>query len=341
MEKDLSFRDIYTFERDKRLTLSELYSEIFRLRDFGWEMQEIFIQEGFDLKLRECKLPVWVFCSPEAKKGFANSVWILAGIHGEEPAGPCAIAKSVEVLAEMGNKYPLICFPLLNPLGYIKDWRYPNEPRDIALGLSVGDSEAFLLTNGSLEKPYPRKDARYVSEYALKLGEKVLELSQRNPPFLVLNFHEDEDDGKEVFSGSIFRREPKPPYIYSHGRFGTEDLVAKEIVSLMRDFGLSLENDGFTRFGEKIVDGIVGPVSDGSIDELISARMVVWGGKLMPGPAGVLFSQSVIVVETPTQEALSKRIRFYQLLIKKIPDFFDIALNQARNTVSVSKNFEV
>jgi hypothetical protein len=52
---------------------------------------------------------------------------------------------------------------------------------------------------------------------------------------------------------------------------------------------------GRTRFDEPIADGIIGPVTDSSVDELMSAHEVVVDGRVRPGPAAA----TVLVLETP------------------------------------------
>jgi len=59
--------------------------------------------------------------------------------------------------------------------------------------------------------------------------------------------------------------------------------------------------EGKTRFGEEIKNGVIGPVADGSIDELLTAHG----------------AQTVIVVETPTIGVpLEKRVAAHGRIIQ-------------------------
>ena len=75
------------------------------------------------------------------------ALWLLAGIHGEEPAGPNAIAASINVIAGLAKTgVPMVVIPLCNPVAYARNWRYPNTPdRDWrGGGYSVGDASYLL-----------------------------------------------------------------------------------------------------------------------------------------------------------------------------------------------------
>jgi hypothetical protein len=64
---------------------------------------------------------------------------------------------------------------------------------------------------------------------------------------------------------------------------------------VLRENGIPLKVNGETRFGEKVSNGVIGPLEDDSIDELISAVQVVVDGKVQPGPG----AKTVLVFETP------------------------------------------
>lgn len=220
------------------------------------------------------------------------ALWVLSGIHGEEPAGPNAIARNLDSLVRLaGQGVPIVLVPLANPNAYRHNWRYPNTPeRDWKLGggYSVGDSEYLLpdLETGTK----PREPAASGPETAA-LTQYVLQLAQSYPPRLVLDLHEDELST----SGG---------YIYSQGTQPDGNPVAAEIVRLLQATGIPLRRSGQTRFGETIVDGVISrddagrPIRDGSIDELLAATTVFVDGKRMQGPA----AHTVIVVETPAFE---------------------------------------
>lgn len=218
-----------------------------------------------------------------------EALWILSGIHGEEPAGPNAIAANVASLAQLAaSGVPIVVIPLANPKAYRHNWRYPNTPeRDWKTGggYSVGDAEYLLpdLEHGDR----PRAGAAPGPE-TLALTQYVLRLAAAYPPRLVLDLHEDE-----------LSREGG--YIYSQGRQADDNPAGAEIVRLLQATGIPLRESGQTRFGETIVRGVIsrddrgGPIRDGSIDELLAATEVFVDGRKVRGPA----AHTVIVVETP------------------------------------------
>jgi hypothetical protein len=202
----------------------------------------------------------------------------MTGIHGEEPAGPNALVDSLgilEMLAKSG--IPMVVMPLLNPLGYQRNWRYPNAAvySRTAPGTSVGDSDHLLPD--ARNKP---RSAKPACPEAASLTARVLSLAAEYPPVLVLNLHED----------NLLRK----GYIYSQGKRGAEDPVARLLVELLLENKFPILTAGTTRFGEAIHGGIVAGVKDGSIDELLSAPAIVQNGSLRKGPA----APTVIVLET-------------------------------------------
>ena len=64
---------------------------------------------------------------------------------------------------------------------------------------------------------------------------------------------------------------------------------------MLKAAGVPIQQGGATRFDEPIAGGIIGPVVDSSIDELMSSRTVVAGGRARPGPRRA----TVLVFETP------------------------------------------
>jgi hypothetical protein len=73
--------------------------------------------------------------------------------------------------------------------------------------------------------------------------------------------------------------------------------------------------NGTTRFDEPIQAGIIGPVTDSSIDELISSESVIVDGQERPGPN----AETVLVFETPARQlALPRRVAAHLALIQEI-----------------------
>jgi hypothetical protein len=268
-----------SFTADGRSTVLQLTNRYESLStDHGWSMETVYTYPGADgLAIRAWSTP---------RQGPA--MWILAGIHGEEPAGPNAIAAHLEsIVALAGTGVPVVVIPLCNPKAYRSNWRYPNTPeRDWHKGgYSVGDAE-YLLPD--LETGAQPRAAAAPGPETLALTQFVLQLAASYPPQLVLDLHEDElsTDGG---------------YIYSQGSRTADNPVGAEVIRLLQASGIPIRQSGRTRFGEPIVDGVISrddqgqPIRDGSVDELLASTEVFEDGRKIPGPA----ARTVIVVETP------------------------------------------
>lgn len=218
-----------------------------------------------------------------------EALWILSGIHGEEPAGPNAIAANLASLTQLADAgVPIVVIPLGNPNAYRHNWRYPNTPeRDWKQGggYSVGDAEYLLPDLETGTKPRAEKAP---GPETTALTQYVLRLAEQYPPRLVLDLHEDE-------------LSKEGGYIYSQGRKADGNPVGAEIIRLLQATGIPLRQSGNTRFGEPIVQGVIsrddkgGPIRDGSIDELLATTEVFVAGLKVRGPS----THTVIVVETP------------------------------------------
>jgi hypothetical protein len=227
-------------------------------------------------------------------------VWILSGIHGEETAGPNAIAASINAIAELGKHQPVVLLPLNNPHGYANNWRYLNvavydENID---GQSVGDSSHLLADTG---QPDQARAAAASSAEADAITRYVLEMSRRYPPAISVDLHEDNliDKG----------------YVYSQGKLGAADPLAALAVNVLREHGVPLKMDGVTRFDEPIDSGIIGPVADSSIDELMSAGEIILDGQVQPGPG----ADTVLVFETPAAAIpLSQRVQAHAAFLRAL-----------------------
>lgn len=216
------------------------------------------------------------------------ALWVISGIHGEEPAGPNAIARQLPHLAALARQgVPIVLIPLANPKAYRNNWRYPNTAeRDWRQGgYSVGDAEALLR---GFDDPGKPRDAASPGPETQALTRFVLQLAKSYPPRVVLDLHEDELST----SGG---------YIYSQGTNPHDNPVGAEAIRLLRASGIPIRDGGQTRFGETIRHGVIsrddqgGPIRDGSIDELLASEEVLVDGVPMRGPA----ASTVIVVETP------------------------------------------
>ncbi len=245
-----------------------------------------------------------------------EALWLLAGIHGEEPAGPNALARRLPALVALARRgVPIVVVPLCNPRAYRHNWRYANTAeRDWRKGgYSVGDAEYLLPDLQTGTRP---RAAKPPGPETLALTQYVLRLAQDYPPRLVLDLHEDE-----------LSREGG--YIYSQGAQAEGNPVGAEIVRLLQATGIPLRTSGQTRFGETIVDGVIsrddrgGPIRDGSIDELLATPTVFVDGAPTRGPS----ARTVVVVETPAFEGsqLERRIAAHAGVIERVGELWRLA----------------
>lgn len=278
---------------DGRRPVEELYEAFTSLIAKGWQM-DIIIQS--QPSGRSYALPVIALRSP--KNG--EACWILSGIHGEEPAGPNAIAASIDAIAELGERHPVVLLPLNNPHGYVNNWRYLNMQgySENVEGKSVGDSSHFLPDP---ERPDRARSGPASSPEADAITRYILAQSGQYPPAISIDLHED----NLISEG----------YVYSQGTLGSADPMALAAVRTLQDNGIPLKMSGETRFGEVINNGIIGPVIDGSIDELMSASSIIVDGGAQAGPE----AGTVLVFETPAgQVGLQPRIEAHAALLRSI-----------------------
>lgn len=277
---------------DGRLPIEELFAAYRTLLARGWRTEIIHASQpaGTDVAL-----PIVALRSPHA----GDALWILAGIHGEEPAGPNAIAQGIESIAALGARHPVVLLPLLNPHGYVRNWRYLNTPvySEEVEGQSVGDSSHLLPD--TVDPTRPRATAS--SPEAVAITDYVVRTAKSYPPHYSLDLHEDNliDEG----------------YVYSQGVEGAEDALALLAVEILRANGIPIKMGGETRFGEPISGGIIGPVTDSSIDELMSSTSILRDGRDRPGPA----ARTVLVLETPAAEfTLQQRVAAHLALLERL-----------------------
>lgn len=299
---------IRTFNSDGRRSIVDLYRAQLKLKnDYGWEMERVFCEEIDPGGGTKVLFPVNCLRTPH--KGPA--LWILAGIHGEEPAGPIALTQNLKTLAALaGKKIPIVVFPLCNPLGYCRNWRYPDSAEYSKNAHSVGDSEHLLLDASGV----PRR-GEPSSRQCAALTAKVLELCRDYPPVLSIDFHED-----NMMEGG---------FVYSQGVRGGADPIARKIITLFleNDFPLCLTDE--TDREEVIRDGIISQVNDGSVDELLSASRIFRDGVITSGPT----CRSVIVLETGSKNCpLSLRVKIQSRVMRMLEEFWRMASGEAIGT---------
>jgi len=294
-------KNIKTCQQDGRKSLSELYKAQITLKEKDlWEGEEILIQK-VDTDKNTLFLPVNGIKT--SHKGL--SLWLLSGIHGEEPAGPNAIEKNIETLEKLGQKIPVVILPLCNPAGYFRNCRYFNTPfySESLEGKSVGDSEHLIL-NISGRQARSEPSSRECEIFT----EKILEIAKDYPPLLVIDLHEDDFSDRG--------------YIYSGMYDGLTDPVACEIIKIFKQNNFPIHSSEKTRFHQEIIEGIISSASDGSIDELLRSKEIFFKGKICPGPS----AKHVIVVETGARNVpLEKRVIIHSEIIKNLEQLWDIA----------------
>jgi len=278
---------------DGRKPVEALYRTYTSLLEKGWQLDVIIQSQP---QGREYALPIIALRTPNS----GAACWILSGIHGEEPAGPNAIAASIDAIAALGEHQPVVLLPLNNPQGYVNNWRYLNMQKysETLAGQSVGDSE-HLLTDP--DKPDRARAQAASSPEADAITAYILAHSAQYPPTVSIDLHED----NLINEG----------YVYSQGQLGAADLLALAAVKTLRENGIAIRMSGETRFGEVIDSGIIGPVIDGSVDELMSAGSIIVAGQPQAGPG----AQTVLVFETPADQiSLQQRIDAQSALLKSI-----------------------
>jgi hypothetical protein len=287
------------YTADGRLPLTALFASVENQLDATWQREAIYSYPDSGLTIRSWRT-----------RNTGPALWLIAGLHGEEPAGPNAIARNIAVvqrLAEAG--VPIVLVPVGNPKGYHNNWRYPNTgERDWRKGgYSVGDSEYLLPDLQVNTRPRAKKT---VGPEAAALTQFALRIAKTYPPQLVIDLHEDElsTDGG---------------YIYSQGVHAEGNPVGREIIRILQAAGIPLRMEGKTRFDEPIHAGVISRddqnslIRDGSIDELLGAHDVIANGRKMIGPA----AKTVIVVETPAYAGarLDWRINAHGDVIRNLP----------------------
>jgi hypothetical protein len=274
--------EIKTFP-DGRKSISDIYADLLKIADADWEVHKIC-----DSEADEAALPIISFST----RKHGPALWIISGIHGEEPAGPIAISESMSVIKNYAKKTPVVLIPLCNPQGYRRDWRYLDMPRNIEgkVGKGVGISKHLLLRCKETRPNSPENDA---------LTRFVVSMARTHPPFIAFDMHEDDELDRA--------------YIYSQG--GRKDKVAQFVLRKYREWGVAVQESGKTSFDEKVEKGIVGYTEDDSIDELIFSTKIRRDRKFVDGPG----AKTMIVTELPSRAMkLKERVDIYKKLLSAI-----------------------
>ncbi|MEK6819073.1 MAG: hypothetical protein AABY10_04030, partial [Nanoarchaeota archaeon] len=181
--REIKHVNLKTYEGDRRKSIGEVYESYERFDDEFWIREKVHNQEFKTKKKRRYTLPILSFRT----KLKGKAIWIISGIHGEEPAGVNAIAQHIGFLNDLARKIPLVVLPICNPVGYTLNWRYPDQRR-YKKGVnarSVGSSEHYLPDLKEFRRARAKKAA---CEEAKDLTSYVLSQIRRYKPILVLDF---------------------------------------------------------------------------------------------------------------------------------------------------------
>lgn len=293
VEQDLRLPGKLSTVDDGRATIHQLFLSYGSVLERGWKLDVITRSQPGNTTY-----PIPVIALRSALSGPA--IWIISGIHGEEPAGPNAIAAVIDEIATLGERRPVVLMPLGNPHGYVRNWRYLNAPNwaeDIE-AQSVGDSSHMLPDP---DNPDQARASAASSQEAGAITRYVFDMLAEYPPLISIDLHEDD----KISEG----------YVYSQGVRGASEPLAAEAVRVLRENAIPIKLDGKTRFDEEIFSGIIGPVTDSSIDELMSASEIIIDATPQAGPA----ADTVLVFETPAGNLpLARRIRAHEALLRRI-----------------------
>jgi hypothetical protein len=298
--------NIKTYDLDGRLPIETLWAKYDKLVTSGlFDKELIYQMNGQDSEGKTVSVPTYAYKS----KITGSSIWIFAGIHGEEPAGSQAVADEVDNLVQMAKSgTPMVIVPLANGLGYVKDWRYQNKPRaedHRNEGHSVGDMDHLTGINNEAS-----------NKYAKIMGEWILKTVMDYPPVILVNLHEDElepDSGKA---------HPESSYSFSCGSNSELlDNYAKKICEILKKRGFPLVETGYTDRDEKIINGFIKNIHDGSIDELLTNFGLVIG----------------FIIETTRSDKdgktyqLNNRVDTHREILKLLPEMWQKVMEQSSN----------
>jgi len=254
---------------DGRPSVADVHARCDALLAHGWRRVEVAAQATEDGE----SLPIAAWHN-------ATSVdcVLIGGIHGREPAGAVALSCYADRLAELGRSRGILLMPLLIPWGYLRHVRYGPS------GQSVSDSDHRLGRSAAPACP----EAAAITAF-------VLDAVQVRPGAAVLDLHED-----PVYEDPSYRFEGSGSYLYVSGPGALEHPVTRRVHRCLEEGALPLVRDGVTRFGERLVDGVIVDTEDGSIDELLAKERAC---------SPVLTAE--ILLRSETAPPLPERVSFY------------------------------
>jgi len=223
---------------DGRPPVASIYQSCDELLKAGWQRAEITSQATD----QGDRFPIYAYFNSSN----VDDV-LIGGIHGREPAGAIANSRYAEKLLRLGLERKILLLPLLNPWGYFHHIRYGPS------GQSVSDSDHCLGRLPAAASP----EAAAITEF-------VLNRMTINPGAAVLDLHED-----PVYEAPEYRLEGWGSYLYISGENCLSHPISQRVIECLKNSPLPLIQDGTTRFGERLTDGVIVNTEDGSIDELL------------------------------------------------------------------------
>jgi hypothetical protein len=319
-EQNFDYPEVETYNKDGRRPLHELYNEVYaRLLKRGWRAELITTQEGKLENGLAVSLPIYAFLSPKQTQEPEHALWIVGGVHGEESAPPNAFGQEIETIAALTDMgIPVVAIFSANPLGYVKDWRYPNAKRDMSIGKSVGDAD-YLLQRKYL-KFLPRA-FKSSSETAERLTKWVLKIARSYQPFLLMDHHEDEAEEIPSYSDS------GASYSYAYGNKRTLNIICPWLTNILLKNGFKIHKDGLTRFKEPIKDGFVRNSRDGSTDELLASPKYIENFRIKskkPAEAAFVIETVIPYEFSERPKTMDRRISIHSEIIRSYPDLWKI-----------------
>lgn len=286
---------LHTFSEDRRAPIEQLYSTFDQLSSVhGWKKHVMFNQVAVEPEhSARTHFPIVAYTT--IKSGPA--LYLLAGVHGEEPAGPMAFAKEIEVLIELAkNGVPIVFLPLCNPKGYYRDERYVNARRNPEFGRSATEADHFMV---HLEDKTISRTQEPASPESFAINTFLYTQFSNYPPLLEVDTHEDEADLIH-HDGPLHER--FSTYCYVISKLGHDDPIGRHVIKLLTASGIPFQT-GWTRFGEWVERGVVVPEEgEGSIDEFLASEFCVINGVVQPKPA----VRCSITTETPTYRGVEQ-----------------------------------
>ncbi len=305
-------RDLSTSRHDGRRNITEIYQgcrQIFRRPK--WQTEIIARQPVYDRRLIQQPYDLPILAMTTRTRG--KALWVIAGIHGEEPAGPNALVRAAGTFGYLQRSgIPVVVLPMMNPGGYMRNRRYFDGIN------SVTDcSHLTLDPEHNFERPQSAKPAHPLCDI---IARRVLQLIEEYPPEMVLDLHE--DNHVPHVDGHPDDHIAALPYLYVQGRHGAQDPVGREVVRILTNGGMPLRLEGETRFeGERIEGGMVSTPHDGSIENLLVADRIFLDGKIREKHAAT----TSVVVETPVHRVgLAKRVDAHLAVLQALPKLWEM-----------------